>query len=204
MRATIAALATPAALAVTLAASSAHAQTAPPAPAPASAPLVATEAPIYPPPSTRWKLLGAGVLTTGFWYGTATGFSYMFPDAPGALDLRTPVIGPWQAIAHNGCPADDPGCSKIWVAFRTVLTAIDGIGQAGGIGIFLEGLFVPTQSVAAAPSPAPGAPSRPAPKRTEPPPSSAPPAPSGPNLFYVPTPVNVGKNGVGLAWGGTF
>jgi hypothetical protein len=202
MRPSTAAFAVPAALVVMLAASRAGAQSTP-SPAASAAPVEA-EPPLYPPPSTRWKLLGAGVLTTGVWYGTATGFSYMFPDAPGAHDLRTPVIGPWQAIAHNGCPDTDPDCSKVWVAIRTVLTALDGIGQAGGVGIFLEGLFVPTQERAAAPA-SPAAPSKPAPKRTEPEPSQPPPAtPTGPNLFYVPTPVNIGKNGVGLAWGGTF
>lgn len=196
MRAPLAALALPAALAATVTASTSRAEPAPRAPA-----VEAEAPPAFPPPSTRWNLLGAGMLTTGLWYGSAAGMSYLFPDAPGAHDLRTPVIGPWQAIAHNGCAADEPDCSKIWVAFRTVLTAIDGLGQAAGIGIFLEGLFVPTRAVAASEAPAPAAPSRPAPPRTEP---SQPPAPSGPNLFYLPTPVNIGKSGVGLAWGGAF
>lgn len=197
MRAPLAAFALPAALAATFTVSSAHAQTAP------SASAVAADEATYPPPSTRWKLLGAGVLTTGFWYGSAAGMSYLFPDAPGAHDLRTPVIGPWQAIAHNGCAADEPDCSKVWVALRTVITAIDGLGQAAGIGVFLEGLFVPTQAVAASEAPPPASPSRPSPPRTEPSSPSPSPAPSGP-LFYLPTPVNVGKSGVGLAWGGAF
>jgi hypothetical protein len=105
-------------------------------------------APEYPAPSTRWKLVAGGIVATGLFYGAAAGVSYAFPDAPGARDLRTPVVGPWLAIANNGCPADDPDCGRLWVALRTIVTAIDGLAQAGGVGIFLEGVFLPTQEPA--------------------------------------------------------
>lgn len=154
---------------------------------------------VYPEPSTRYKLIGAGVLTTGAWYGAAAGMSYAFPDAPGAKDLRMPVAGPWLAIANNGCPPNEPDCSRAWVVVRTILTAIDGIGQAAGLGLILEGIFLPTQE--AGPIAAP-------PEKRRLPPSQLdddepPPEPSGP-LFYLPAPTVVGSSGVGLTVGGIF
>lgn len=173
-------------------ASSAHAQS-------ASEAELAVEQPerAYPPPVARYNLVGAGLLTTGFWYGSAAGLSYAFPDAPGAKDLRIPVAGPWLAIAHNGCAPGEPDCSKVWVAIRTILTAIDGLGQAAGIAIALEGIFLPTQEVTAS-----GAPARPRPGPSPAP--ATPTEPEGPGLFYVPKPTVVGESGVGVGWGGVF
>lgn len=152
---------------------------------------------VYPPPSTRYKLIGAGALTTGAWYGAAAGMSFAFPDAPGAKDLRIPVAGPWLAIANNGCPPNEPDCSRVWVITRTILTALDGIGQAAGIGLILEGLFLPTQE------PSAGAPAKPRPAPSIEPEEPGIPEPSGP-LFYMPAPTVVGTSGVGVTWGGVF
>ena len=99
----------------------------------------------YPPPAVRTNMLIAGAATTVVWYGAAVGFSYWFPDAPGADDLRIPVAGPWMALADTGCADDDPGCSTFIVVLRAILTTIDGVGQAGGLAIMAEALFVPTQ-----------------------------------------------------------
>jgi hypothetical protein len=150
---------------------------------------------LLPTPDARWKIALTGVGTTAFWYGAATGFSYLWPDAPGAADLRVPVIGPWRALAHNGCAADEPDCDGFGVVLRTILTTIDGVGQAAGLAILAEGLFLPTQEAAfrarsGAPVPAPA----PRPATPEAPPT---------NLYYLPAPATVGS-GYGVAWSGAF
>jgi len=194
-RSTLFAAATSAALALVLA-SPAGAE--PPAPAPT--PSVA-EAPAYPPPSTRWAGMAVGLGTTAFFYGAAAGASYLFPDAPGARDLRLPVIGPWLAIAHNGCPADEPDCGPLMVVVRSVLTAIDGAAQAGGLAILIESAFMPTQVRSSSSDTAPGAPRSPTPP-------AAPPAEPKPgenkNLFFLPTPMTLGLRGIGVGVVGRF
>jgi len=107
----------------------------------------------YPPPGTRWGLAAAGAGAFAVWYGAAFGFSYAWPDAPGASDLRTPVVGPWLALADTGCADDDPDCSTFIVVLRAILTTIDGVGQAGGLAAIGEALFLPT--VEPGPEPAP-------------------------------------------------
>ncbi|MFW5741432.1 MAG: hypothetical protein ACOC1F_13820 [Myxococcota bacterium] len=153
----------------------------------------------YPPPSVRWKLVLGGVATTASFYALAQPFSYAWPDAPGGRDLRIPVAGPWIAIANNGCPADDPDCSKLWVWTRGILTALDGMGQAGGLLIALEGIFVRTTDEVPVTDAPEGAP----PPRREAPegPRDEPPAR---NLFIAPTPMGVGDSGVGLSISGSF
>jgi hypothetical protein len=144
----------------------------------------ADEAPEYPPPSTRWKLVAGGVAATGVFYGAAAGVSYAFPDAPGAKDLRIPVAGPWLAIAHNGCPVDEPDCSRLWVVLRTFITAIDGLAQAGGVGILLEGAFLTTQT---SESTGPAEPKKP-PK----------------DVSFVAVPTTLGSRGIGIGVFGSF
>jgi hypothetical protein len=141
-------------------------------------------APEYPPPSTRWKLMAGGIATTGLFYGAAAGMSFAYPDAPGARDLRIPVVGPWIAIANNGCSADDPDCSQWWVALRTVVTAIDGLAQAGGLGVFLEGVFLPTQQPASDTVP-----------DTKKPPK---------DFSFVAAPTALGSRGIGFGVSGSF
>src|SRR5262245_49370920 len=70
---------------------------------------------VYPPGSTRYKLVLVGVGVTAAWYGAGYGFSALWPDAPGADDLRIPVAGPWMALADTGCADDDPDCSTFIV-----------------------------------------------------------------------------------------
>jgi hypothetical protein len=104
----------------------------------------------YPPPSARWGLLAVGAGTSVAWYGGGLACSYLWPDAPGASDLRIPVAGPWMALADSGCADDDPDCSTLWVVTRAVLTALNGVGQIGGLAVVGEALFLPTASPRAA------------------------------------------------------
>ncbi len=153
--------------------------------------VAAEPTPAYPPPSTRWAVAALGVGTTAFFYGLAAGASYGWPDAPGTHDLRTPIIGPWLAISHGGCPATDLDCSTLLVIARTAVEALDGAAQAGGLAVMLEGLFMPTQERSAA----------------APPPTKTPtPEPGGSdkNLFYLPMPITVGTRGLGIGVIGRF
>jgi hypothetical protein len=150
-----------------------------------------------PPASTRWKLVGGGLLASASFYGAALPFALQWPDAPGVKDLRAPVVGPWLALAHNGCAADDTDCSTAWRVVRGLFEILDGLGQAGGLGIALEGMFLPTGPEST--TQRPGAP------RTVPSPNGEP-APSNEprNLFYLPRPIVVGKQGVGFGVAGVF
>jgi len=98
----------------------------------------------YPPPSARRNLVIAGVASTAAWYGAALGSSYLWPDTVGANDLRIPVAGPWIALSHSGC-GNVSDCSKVIVVLRAIATTLDAIGQAAGLAIAAEGLFMPTQ-----------------------------------------------------------
>lgn len=147
----------------------------------------------YPPPGTEYKLAVAGLLTTGVFYGAAAGLSYAYPDTPGAKDLRIPVAGPWMAIANNGCRPDEPDCSRVWVVIRGILMALDGLGQAAGIGMMIESLVLPTQEQAPVPRRQPRAPDI----------EEEAPPPEGP-LFQIPVPTVIGRDGVGVGWGGVF
>jgi hypothetical protein len=116
-----------------------------PEPTPAPAPVRYD----LPAPETRWELVGTGLAITGVSYGLALGASYAFPDARMANELRIPLAGPWMAIADTGCRDDEPDCSTVLLVFTAVLAGMDGVLQAGGLGVALESLFLPT----AAPKP---------------------------------------------------
>jgi hypothetical protein len=155
-----------------------------------------TEAPMpeYPPPSTRWKVAGVGLGAASVFYGLGAGASYLFPDTPGMKDLRMPVIGPWLAISHNQCASNDASCGTILLVARAFLLALDGAAQAGSLAVMVEGLLMPTESVAA--TPGPRAP-------TTPPPGKPTPGTGDKNLFWVPTPMTVGA-GLGAGVVGRF
>jgi hypothetical protein len=104
----------------------------------------------YPPPSARWGLLAVGAGTSLAWYGGGLACSYIWPDAPGARDLRIPVAGPWMALADTGCADGDPDCSTFMVVTRAILTTMNGIGQVGGLAVVGEALFLPTAEPQAA------------------------------------------------------
>ena len=105
----------------------------------------------YPPSSVRVKLVGGGLVLSGLAYGGAYLCASTWPDAPGADQLKIPVIGPWMALGKTGCAADDPDCGFA-MYFRAILTVLDGVIQAGGIGIAGEGVFMTTEASGAKPS----------------------------------------------------
>jgi hypothetical protein len=98
----------------------------------------------YPPSSTRSTLVIAGLATSAVWYGLGVGMSYAWPDAPGAADLRIPIAGPWMALPETECFDEDDDCSVVLTILRVVMLGIDGVGQAGGLAVAAEGLFLPT------------------------------------------------------------
>jgi hypothetical protein len=106
--------------------------------------------PEYPPPSARTTLAITGSAVFLGWYGLAVGASFLESDAPGAKDLRIPVVGPWMAVAQAGCAEGNPDCSTAWVVVRAILQAMDGVGQAGGLAVIGESLFLPTRAASPA------------------------------------------------------
>ncbi|HKO92057.1 MAG TPA: hypothetical protein VJU61_12930 [Polyangiaceae bacterium] len=110
-----------------------------------------------PPTGTGFRMMLTGALLTGAWYGAAFGTSYLYEDAPNSKDLRIPIIGPWKAMLDVGCGPEESTCSTSNVVLRTTLAVVSGVGQAGGLLVFLEGLFLDTGSS----TPSPAAPAKP-------------------------------------------
>ena len=161
----------------------AHAQEAPPgadtAPITSSA---ATPPPAdLPPAGAKTTHIVAGATATVVAYGLALGASFLVSedDFNGAKDLRIPLAGPWVSLGRTGCPPSDADCSKVQLVIGAALNVIDGVVQAGGLGVIAEGLFLNTSSA-----------QRPQ-KKAE-----------GPTVHAVP--FNFEKGGVGLGVVGTF
>lgn len=108
------------------------------------------EAVRYPPSSVRPKLVVGGLLIAGVGYGAAILGSEAAPNWPGAQELKAPVIGPWWALALNGCPADDPGCDAFQY-LRAGLLVLDGLVQAAGLALVAEAIVMKTEATPAAP-----------------------------------------------------
>jgi hypothetical protein len=142
---------------------------------------------VYPPPSTQPELFFVGLGVTAGWYGAALGFSYLWPGAPGADDLRIPVAGPWMALADTGCADDEPNCSIFIVVLRAILTTMDAVGQTGGVAVMAEAIFLPTQEAA----PPPRQRRRPRLQRET-------------SVLVRPAPLLAGQDGVGLGLVGSF
>lgn len=177
----------------TFAASAAFAQEVPPSPAPSAPEPAASEAAPaadLPPPSAKTTHIVAGLATTAVSYGLALGASYFYEeeDFRGSKNLRIPVVGPWMALGKTGCPTSSPDCSAATLVIGAILTIIDGVAQAGGLGIVGEGLFLNTSS-------------KPAVRKAEPGPAARQYA-MQPSVRAVP--LNFGKDGVGLGFVGTF
>ena len=49
-----------------------------------------------------------------------------------------------MALADTGCAETDPDCSVVLLVLRAAFNIIDGVGQAGGLAIVGEGLFLNT------------------------------------------------------------
>lgn len=100
----------------------------------------------HPSPSARTNLLIAGAAVGVGSYGIAYGTSYLWSDAPTADDLRLPVVGPILAVTGAGCGSGEVGCGTFAVVLRTVMATLSGVGQLGGLGLLIEGIFVPTEA----------------------------------------------------------
>lgn len=105
----------------------------------------------YPSPSARASLAVTGTVVFAAWYGAGVGASLLWDDAPGAKELRIPVVGPWLSLRHTGCAKDQPNCSTANVVVRAIATIMGGVGQLGGLAAIGEAIFLPT----AAPRPIP-------------------------------------------------
>lgn|GEM_PF-1259853 len=102
-----------------------------------------------PPPRARGRVLLTGALFTTAFYAPVLGASYLWPDHKGTAQMRIPVVGPWIALGRTQLCSDrpyNPDCSDFIQVLGAVLLAFDGIGQAGGVGIMLQGLFMNTGS----------------------------------------------------------
>ncbi len=108
--------------------------------------------PRYPPTSVRWKLVAGGAAVTGAAYGVSALCAANWPEVPGSDALQIPVVGPWVSLAQNDCAADDPDCG-FTLYFRGFLLIVDGLVQAGGMGLVGEGLFMTTEADEPAPPP---------------------------------------------------
>ena len=104
----------------------------------------------YPPSSARIGLILGGLGLTAAAYGITALVATTWNDVPGADSLYIPVAGPWIALFQSGCAPDDPDCGAI-LAFRGIMYVLDGLIQAGGVGIAGEGVFMITESDEAGP-----------------------------------------------------
>lgn len=120
-----------------------------PAPSPQAAPLHTPAPPDERPPSgAKVSLIITGAVTTTLAYGLGLGASYLAPeeDFRGSKQLRIPIAGPWLALARTGCPTSTPDCSKVPLVIGAILEVMDGVVQAGGLGIIAEGFLLNTSS----------------------------------------------------------
>jgi len=122
----------------------------------------------YPPPSTRWKVLAAGVILTGGAWGVSfgcaeewpwvdprlqpkvvTATTQLIPSGPPETPwLKVPVIGPWVALGKMGCGSDQTTCGPA-IGARVAAYIIDGIVQLGGIALITESIVMKTEEQAA-------------------------------------------------------
>jgi hypothetical protein len=121
----------------------------------------------YPPFSTRFKVLAAGIVVTGTAWGVSYGIARGWPEAPchvtlvgaygpdgktpcssgppGYNQLGIPIVGPWIALAKSGCPTDNPTCQTGSIVGRGVAYVLDGIIQAAGLALVVEAVVMKTE-----------------------------------------------------------
>lgn len=97
-----------------------------------------------PPVGTGGRLMLTGAALMVGWYGVSVGTSYLWSDAPNSKDLRLPFVGPWMALGDTGCGPRESSCTTLTVVLRTALGVVSGVGQAGGLFAFTEGVFLDT------------------------------------------------------------
>jgi len=102
--------------------------------------------PDLPAPATRLNLALTGVGMTAGFYGAALGASLIWNNGAWAPAMRVPIVGPWMAMPDLKCGTNELNCNTALVVVRIVLAGIDGVGQAGGVLVALESLFLPVQS----------------------------------------------------------
>jgi hypothetical protein len=121
----------------------------------------------YPPPSTRWKVISAGLVVTGIAWGIGFACAQAYPYVDPSLQptmptattplipsgppegpmLRIPVVGPWAALGKMGCASDETECG-VKMGLRAAAYVIDGIVQLGGLALITEGIVMKTESAA--------------------------------------------------------
>jgi hypothetical protein len=121
----------------------------------------------YPPFSTRFKVMAAGLVVTGAAWGVSFGISRGWPEAPCHITLAgsfgpdgktpcssgppgynqfgIPVAGPWIALAKSGCAVDNPACQTASVVARGVAYVLDGIIQAAGVALVIQSFVMKTE-----------------------------------------------------------
>ena len=98
----------------------------------------------FPPSSVGTSLLIGGAAATGGFYALGLGTSLLFPDAPNAKSLRIPIAGAFIALGDVGCGPEEGDCDTVTVVARTIVASLSALGQAGGLALMVEGLFLPT------------------------------------------------------------
>jgi len=99
---------------------------------------------VFPEQGTSTKMLLTGAAIAVGWYGAGVGTSYLWPDSPGASDLRVPVVGPFAALSKTGCGNAEGSCNTFTLILRTILTTLSAVGQVGGVAIMGEALLFPS------------------------------------------------------------
>jgi len=89
----------------------------------------------YPPSSVRIPLIMGGLGLGGAAYSVGFAVSKQSPDVPGSGALVIPIVGPWIALGKNAC-----------LELRGFLLVVEGIVQAGGLGLIAQGLLLKTES----------------------------------------------------------
>lgn len=101
-----------------------------------------------PPPGARTNLILTGAAMFALSYGPALGASYIWPETPGAADLRIPIVGPWIKLGKTRlCDDVEKNANNCQDAVRVigaVLAAVDGIAQGGSVFLLLESIFMST------------------------------------------------------------
>jgi hypothetical protein len=122
----------------------------------------------FPPFSVRFKVITVGLLVTGAAWGVSYAAARGWPEAvchitvigpldangkpcvsgpPGSDQLGIPVVGPWIALGKSGCASDEPQCPNASIGARDAALVLDGIVQAAGLALVIEGIVMKTAPI---------------------------------------------------------